>query len=101
MGSEIHGLRPDMPFRDAAKPAIGKKLDELFEHEAGTRAGEDIEELHDMRVAVRRSRALLRAGSVLVASDTTQLAAELPASGPQQYELSQYLLHRRRVRTAR
>ncbi|MDB5076769.1 MAG: domain containing protein [Chloroflexi bacterium] len=59
MGSEIHGLRPDMPFRDAAKPAIGKKLDELFEHEAGTRAGEDIEELHDMRVASRRLRAAM------------------------------------------
>jgi CHAD domain-containing protein len=45
-----------MPFREAAKPAIGQKLDEMFEHEAGTRAGDDIEQLHDMRVASRRLR---------------------------------------------
>ena len=28
----------------------------MLKHEPGTRAGEDIEELHDMRVATRRMR---------------------------------------------
>jgi CHAD domain-containing protein len=32
----------------------------MLKHEAGTRTGEDIEELHDMRVATRRMRAALR-----------------------------------------
>jgi CHAD domain-containing protein len=59
MSSEIHGLRPDMVFREAAKPAIGQKLDDIFQYEAGTRAGDDIEALHDMRVASRRLRAAM------------------------------------------
>jgi len=59
MGSEVHGLSPEMPFCAAAKPAIGQKLDELFQHEAGTRAGNDIEALHDMRVASRRLRSAM------------------------------------------
>ena len=33
------------------------QLSQMFSHEKGTRKGEDIEELHDMRVAVRRMRA--------------------------------------------
>jgi CHAD domain-containing protein len=32
----------------------------MLQHEPGTRAGEDIEELHDMRVATRRMRAAMR-----------------------------------------
>ncbi len=59
MGSEVHGLQPEMPFCAAARPAIGQKLDELFQHEAGTRAGDDVEALHDMRVASRRLRAAM------------------------------------------
>jgi CHAD domain-containing protein len=59
MGSDVHGLHAGMPFCAAAKPAIGQKLDELFQHEAGTRAGDDIEALHDMRVASRRLRAAM------------------------------------------
>ena len=34
--------------------------DRMLEHEAGTRADDDIEDLHDMRVATRRMRAALR-----------------------------------------
>lgn len=50
----------------------------LITHEPGTRRGEDPEELHHMRVAVRRMRALLKAGrSLLDTSWSEPLRAEL------------------------
>jgi CHAD domain-containing protein len=59
MSSEIAGLAPEMPFCAAAKPVISAKLHDLFKHEKGTRAGDDSEALHDMRVASRRLRAAM------------------------------------------
>ena len=47
-------------------------------HDPGTRLGDDPEELHDLRVAVRRLRALLRAGRpLLVETWSEPLRAEL------------------------
>src|SRR4051795_3123405 len=51
-------------FRDAAAEVLVERLDTLMAHEAGTRAGTDPEELHDMRVASRRLRAALEAFGV-------------------------------------
>jgi len=42
-----------------ADAVVRRQLGALVAHEAGTRLGEDIEELHDMRVATRRLRAAL------------------------------------------
>jgi CHAD domain-containing protein len=53
------------------------QLDQILAHDPGTRLGGDPESLHDMRVAVRRSRALLRAGRRLIADDTQALRDEL------------------------
>ncbi len=55
---------PKTAFRDAAARVLTERLDTLMEHEAGTRAGTDPEELHDMRVASRRLRAALEAFAV-------------------------------------
>lgn len=52
------------PFRDVAERVLTERLDAIVEHEAGTRAGADPEELHDMRVASRRLRAALEAFGV-------------------------------------
>lgn len=52
-------LHPDMYFRDAAQRVLAPRLEKVFAHEAGARAGEDIEEVHDMRVASRRLRAAM------------------------------------------
>ena len=52
---------PETAFHDAAERVLAERLDALVEHEAGTRAGEDPEELHDMRVASRRLRAAVDA----------------------------------------
>ena len=66
------GLRipelPDLgPTTLAPEPSIGalaysvlrRHVASMLAHEAGTRLGEDIEQLHDMRVATRRLRAAL------------------------------------------
>src|SRR5262245_20911283 len=45
---------------------LGRQLRELLAHDPGTRLGTDPEDLHKMRVATRRGRALLRAGKTLV-----------------------------------
>jgi CHAD domain-containing protein len=68
--------RPTAPF-EALRSLLRAQLGEILRHDPGTRLGSDPESLHDMRVAVRRSRALLRAGRALIASDTQMLEAEL------------------------
>jgi CHAD domain-containing protein len=52
-----NGLSADLPLSEYARAVMRTHFDELLLHEAGTRLGEDIEELHDMRVATRRLRA--------------------------------------------
>jgi CHAD domain-containing protein len=52
-------LTPQISPRLCARPLILERIRELVKHEAGTRAGEDIEALHDMRVASRRLREAL------------------------------------------
>lgn len=54
---EVKDLTPDEPFRQAAAKIIKTKSDELWSYADGTIAGEDIEELHSMRVSSRRLRA--------------------------------------------
>jgi CHAD domain-containing protein len=68
--------RAKTPF-EALRRLLHEQLDQIFAHDPGTRLGTDPESLHDMRVAVRRSRALLRAGAPLVATDTQELSVEL------------------------
>jgi CHAD domain-containing protein len=45
---------------EAGRKILRFHRDQMLAHEAGTIAGEDPEELHDMRVATRRQRAALR-----------------------------------------
>jgi CHAD domain-containing protein len=45
---------------EAARKILTLHFQRMLYHESGTRAGEDIEELHDMRVATRRMRAAFR-----------------------------------------
>ena len=52
-------LTPQTPPRLCARELILERVVELVKHEAGTRLGEDIEALHDMRVASRRLREAL------------------------------------------
>ena len=51
------GVEPDDTLSEAGRKVMGYHFAQMVLHEAGTRLGEDIEELHDMRVATRRMRA--------------------------------------------
>jgi CHAD domain-containing protein len=77
-GSEAPSGRS--PFEEL-RSRLGRQLQEIERHDPGTRLGRDPESLHDMRVAVRRLRALLRAGKKLVATDTAELDGRLKQLG--------------------
>ena len=49
-----------------ARASLDQRLQALLAHEPGTRTGQDIEDLHQMRVAVRRMRATLKAAQPLL-----------------------------------
>jgi CHAD domain-containing protein len=70
----------ESPFEELRRRML-RQLQEIERHDPGTRLGRDPESLHDMRVAVRRLRALLRAGKKLVATDTSELDARLRELG--------------------
>lgn len=60
------------------RASLDQRLRALLAHEPGTRTGEDIEDLHQMRVAVRRMRATLKAARPLLdAAWADDLRAEL------------------------
>ncbi|HEX3260654.1 MAG TPA: CHAD domain-containing protein [Pseudonocardia sp.] len=48
------------------RASLEQRLQALLAHEPGTRTGQDIEDLHQMRVAVRRMRATLKAAQPLL-----------------------------------
>jgi CHAD domain-containing protein len=56
---DIPGLDCDQPLRLAAANMVGVRSEEVFDHSAGVLDLEDIERVHDMRVATRRLRAAL------------------------------------------
>jgi Uncharacterized conserved protein len=58
---DVPGLRGDARFRDAAGRVILTRWREMMSYRDGTLAGEDIEELHAMRVSSRRLRAAMDA----------------------------------------
>lgn len=55
------GLSPERPFADAAGRIIITRWHEMMSYVDGTLAGEDLEELHAMRVSSRRLRAAMDA----------------------------------------
>src|SRR3954447_14257525 len=52
-------IAPGEPFRVAAARVVAVRTEELFEHATGGLDTEDIERVHDMRVASPRLRAVL------------------------------------------
>jgi CHAD domain-containing protein len=51
------GIQRDDTLAEAGRKVMRFQFAQMLRHEEGTRAGEDIEALHDMRVATRRLRA--------------------------------------------
>jgi CHAD domain-containing protein len=54
------GIQPDDPMSEAGRKTFRFHYRRMLYNEPGTRLGEDIEALHDMRVATRRMRAAFR-----------------------------------------
>ena len=88
VGAEPHDELPEQRTSDisgspmeALRNLLRAQLREIERHDPGTRLGRDPESLHDMRVAVRRTRALLRAGKKLIAADMSGLDARLKELG--------------------
>lgn len=65
MAKSPYDIAPDASFAQAARTSLRQQLEELLRNLPGTRAGENVEALHDMRVASRRLRSAL---SVFAAS---------------------------------
>ncbi len=57
---KILDLNPDETLKQCLHRVALTRYQETFSYESGTLKGEDIEVLHDMRVAARRLRAMLR-----------------------------------------
>jgi CHAD domain-containing protein len=55
-----------VPALEHVRVALARQVAELLAHDPGTRFGEDAEELHQLRVATRRLRAILRAARDLL-----------------------------------
>jgi CHAD domain-containing protein len=76
LGFEQEQEAADGPF-GTLRGRLRTQLREILAHDPGTRLGRDPESLHQMRVGVRRSRALLRAGKSLTTTATEDLNTEL------------------------
>jgi CHAD domain-containing protein len=71
-------LPADAAAGEVLRAALAEQYDGLLAHDPGTRLGTDPEDLHQMRVATRRSRAFLRAARPLLDRDwASELRAEL------------------------
>ena len=62
----IPGPSKSAPLSEQLKTILEKQLRDILLHDPGTRLGKDPEELHQMRVGIRRFRAILRTARVLL-----------------------------------
>lgn len=75
-------VRRGDPMPDVAKKILALHFLEMEANEKGTRKGEDVEKLHDMRVAVRRMRTAARIfGRFLAPDEFEPFVRELRAVG--------------------
>jgi CHAD domain-containing protein len=56
---EIPGIEAGLPFREAAARAVEVRAHEVFDQSVDVLDTQDIERVHDMRVATRRLRAVM------------------------------------------
>ncbi len=59
MAKALYEFPPDVLFTDAARSALSASFHKMMNNANGTRKGDDIEALHDMRVGSRRLRSAL------------------------------------------
>jgi CHAD domain-containing protein len=64
---------PRAPALEHVRAMIARQVAEMLAHDPGTRLGQDPEELHQLRVASRRLRAVLRAARPLLDPEWTEV----------------------------
>lgn len=69
MAKVNYDLPADAAFKDAARKMLLTQFQQMMNNAPGTRAGDDIEALHDMRVASRRLRAALSVFAKIFSED--------------------------------
>lgn len=57
---DVPGLGPDVPLSRCARLIVDTRFREMISYREGTLLGEDIEQLHSMRVSSRRLRSAMR-----------------------------------------
>jgi CHAD domain-containing protein len=57
---EVPGLGPDVPLERCSRLIVDTRFREMMSYREGTIRGEDIEELHSMRVSSRRLRSAMK-----------------------------------------
>ena len=67
----------DAPAIELLHVLLSEQLRELLRHDPGVRLGDDAEDIHQFRVATRRSRALIRATEPMLGDRLTPLASQL------------------------
>ena len=78
LGAEPATAGRKAPVAEHVRAGLDARVRALCAHEAGTRDGADPEELHQMRVSVRRMRAMLRSARPFLDQDRSEpLRAEL------------------------
>jgi CHAD domain-containing protein len=58
--AQVQPVVPEDTIAEAGRKVLLGELVDMLKHEAGSRTGENVEDVHDMRVAIRRMRSLLR-----------------------------------------
>lgn len=58
--TQVQSVLPEDTMAEAGRKALLPDFIEMLNHADGSRTGEDLEEVHDMRVATRRMRSALR-----------------------------------------
>ncbi len=57
---QMQPVQPDDPMAEAGRKVLLSEFIRMLQHEAGSRSGEDIEDVHKMRVAIRQTRSAIR-----------------------------------------
>jgi CHAD domain-containing protein len=70
-------IDPEGPIGSVERAVLRRHFAAMLAHEPGTRLGDDIEELHDMRVATRRLRAALSLFSDVLPATAEKMREEL------------------------
>ncbi|RJQ79663.1 CHAD domain-containing protein [Amycolatopsis panacis] len=81
---------PGAPAATHVRVKLDHELRKLVAREAGTRTGTDPEDLHQMRVAVRRMRSVLKSSGPLLGPDGEQVHRELGWLGQSLGEVRDY-----------